>query len=182
MNTTITIDVLNPSSIQAAIRELNQYRERIQRKTVELRRRVAELIRNNADPVFQTAVADNRFNVIDGNAVDDTQFGGVTVTVQDNGDVTLVIASGKDVVFMEFGAGVYYNGSVGSSPHPLGAGLGYTIGSYGHGQGARNTWGFTDANGDFHLSHGVPASMPLYKAVMSVRQDIVQIAREVFST
>ena len=82
---------------------------------------------------------------------------------------------------MEFGAGVYHNGSVGSSPHPLGLALGYTIGSYGLGLGARNVWGFTDEYGDFHLTHGVPAQMPLYNAMMATMDEVEQIVREAFS-
>lgn len=174
MNKTINIDVFSPSSIRAALRELRQYQDRLERKAEELRRRVAELIRIDAQAVFDYSVADDRMD-------EGIIIGGVDVEVQTNGDVTLVIASGKDVVFMEFGAGVFYNGSVGSSPHPLGAGLGYTIGSYGNGNGAKEVWGWRDDDG-FHLSHGAPASMPLYKAVMNARNDLEQIAREVFST
>ena len=82
---------------------------------------------------------------------------------------------------MEFGAGVYYNGAVGSSPNPLGTELGFTIGSYGLGNGRKEVWGYTGEDGQIHLTHGAPASMPLYKAVQSVSRDIVRIAREVFS-
>jgi hypothetical protein len=106
----------------------------------------------------------------------------VDVVVEDNGNMTLVIANGTDAVFMEFGAGVYYNGAVGSSPNPLGAALGFTIGSYGFGQGKKEVWGYMGEDGRLHLTHGTPASMPLYRALQSVVNDIEQIAREVFSS
>jgi hypothetical protein len=83
---------------------------------------------------------------------------------------------------MEFGAGVYYNGAVGSSPNPLGTGLGFTIGSYGKGNGRKEVWGYRGEDGEIHLTHGAPASMPLYKAVQSVSRDIARIAREVFAS
>jgi hypothetical protein len=83
---------------------------------------------------------------------------------------------------MEFGAGVYYNGAVGSSPNPLGTDLGFTIGSYGKGNGRKEVWGYCGEDGEIHLTHGAPSSMPLYKAVQSVLRDIARIAREVFST
>lgn len=183
MSRTITIDVFDPASIDRAVNEIREYSRWVQRKTDELRERVAELISNQAQAVFNSSVADNGFKIINGNPVDDTRFGEVTVTVQPEGDnTTVVIASGKDAVFMEFGAGVYYNGSVGSSPNPLGTALGFTIGSYGKGNGRKEVWGYRGEDGEIHLTHGAPASMPLYRAVQSVSRDIARIAREVFST
>lgn len=184
MSRTINVDVFDPASIEAAVRELREYARWVEKKTTELRTRVAELIRKQAQDVFNTSVADNRFRVDENDLpVDESVMGGVDVTVQEDGDnVTLVIANGKDAVFIEFGAGVYYNGSVGSSPNPLGSDLGYTIGSYGLGNGRKQTWGFKGEDGEVHLSHGVPATMPLYRAMMSVVNDIVDIAREVFSS
>ena len=175
MSKTITIDIFNPASIDAAVREIREYSAWVQRKTDELRQRVAYFIAKDASAVFNSAVADD---LIGEGAV----IGSVDVVVKDNGNITLVIANGDDAVFMEFGAGVYYNGSVGSSPNPLGAGLGYTIGSYGKGNGKKQVWGFKGADGKVHLTHGVPASMPLYKAVKSVADDLERIAKEVFGT
>ena len=172
---TITIDIFNPASIDAAVKEIRDYADWVKRKTDELRERVAYFIAKDASAVFNTAVADD---LIGEGAV----IGSVDVVVEDNGNMTLVIANGEDAVFMEFGAGVYYNGGVGSSPNPLGAALGYTIGSYGKGNGAKAVWGFKGDDGALHLTHGVPASMPLYRALQSVVNDIEQIAREVFSS
>jgi hypothetical protein len=175
MSRTITIDIFNPASIDAAVKEIRDYADWVKRKTDELRERVAYFIAKDASAVFNTAVADD---LIGEGAV----IGSVNVVVEDNGNMTLVIANGEDAVFMEFGAGVYYNGGVGSSPNPLGAALGYTIGSYGKGNGAKAVWGFKGEDGALHLTHGVPASMPLYRALQSVVNDIEQIAREVFSS
>lgn len=174
MSRTITIDIFNPASIDASVKEIRDYADWVKRKTDELRERVAYFIAKDASAVFNAAVADD---LIGEGAV----IGSVNVVVEDNGNMTLVIANGEDAVFMEFGAGVYYNGGVGSSPNPLGAALGYTIGSYGKGNGAKAVWGFKGEDGTLHLTHGVPASMPLYRALQSVVNDIEQIAREVFS-
>ena len=175
MSRTITVNVFDTASIQRAIRELEAYKKWLTEKAEELKRRVAYLIATNAREIFNNAVADDLIN-------EAAVIGNVDVTVEHNGNVTLVIANGEDAVFMEFGAGVYHNGSVGSSPNPLGANLGFTIGSYGLGNGAKNAWGFRDENGDLHLTHGVPASMPMYRSMMAVVDNIEQIAREVFST
>lgn len=174
MSRTIHVDLLSPSSIDAAIRELRDYQKWVESKAVELRERVAYFIAKDASAVFNTATADDLLG-------EGVVTGSVEVTVNNDGDISLVIANGKDAVFMEFGAGIYHNGSVGSSPHPLGAGLGYTIGSYGE-NGAKEAWGFYGDDGELHLTRGVPASMPLYNAMTAVVNEIVDIAREVFST
>ena len=175
MSKTIHIDVFDPASIDAAIREIREYSKWVESKAAELQERVATLIANSAMTVYNNSIADD---LMDESMV----TGNVAVYIENDGNVTLVIADGEDAIFMEFGAGVFYNGPVGSSPNPWGAEFGYTIGSYGKGNGAKQVWGFKDANGDLHLTHGVPASMPLYKAVQSVSRDIVQIAREVFAS
>lgn len=176
MNRVIEFDIFYPASVTAAVHEIEGYAMWVQRKTDELRERLAYFIAKDASMVFNSAVADDLIG-------EGFVTGSVDVEVNNEGDnVTLVIANGEDAVFMEFGAGVYYNGSVGSSPNPWGAELGFTIGSFGKGYGAREVWGFRGSDGEIHITHGVPASMPLYKAVMSVSNDIVQIAKEVFST
>jgi len=85
---------------------------------------------------------------------------------------------GEDVAFVEFGAGVHYNGT--GSPHPLGVELGYTIGSYGHGQGTQDHWWYEDENGVTVISYGTEATMPLYSADLKIRQQFVSIAKSVF--
>lgn len=174
MNKVIRVE-LSSAGIEAAIAELREYQERLKRKAEELRERVAYFIAKDASAVFNSATADDLIG-------EGVVTGSVEVVVENNGNYTLVIASGEDAVFMEFGAGVYHNGPMGSSPNPWGADLGYTIGSYGKGNGAKEVWGFYGSDGQLHLTHGVPASMPLYKAVQNVRNDIVRIAKEVFST
>lgn len=176
MSRTINVDVFDPASIEAAVRELREYARWVERKAKELQERVAYFIAKDARAVFNTAVAED-------DMAEGIVTGHVEVSVQPGEDnTTLVIANGEDAVFMEFGAGVYYNGSVGSSPNPLGPGLGFTIGSYGLGNGRKEVWAYTGDDGQIHLTHGTPASMPMYRALMSVVNDIVDIAREVFSS
>ena len=90
-----------------------------------------------------------------------------------------MIASGDDAVWVEFGAGVYHNGSPGTSPHLRGAELGLTIGGFGKGRGKKEVWGYFE-NGALKLTRGTPAKMPMARAVMVVCDEIVAIAKEVF--
>lgn len=180
MSWTIHLNGLDPDSINDGIKSLRDYKKWVRRMTDELRRRVGDYIRENAQTAFNSAVADNVFAVKDGSPVDYTVMANVDVDVfYDDDNFTVVYAFGEHAVFIEFGAGVYYNGAPGSSPHPRGDDLGFTIGSYGKGNGVKKVWGFYGSDG-LHLTHGTPAQMPMYKAEMAAVNDIVNIAREVF--
>ena len=163
---------LSSSGIDDAIKELNAYEKDIQTKTKLLRKRVSERIAELSQSGFNGAKVDV---LLDGmsNGAD------VGVRIEEGDNVTYVKANG-DAVWVEFGAGVYFNGSVGSSPHPKGSQLGFTIGGFGKGRGKGKVWGFTDEEGELKLTHGTQATMPMYNATKIVYDEIVSIAREVF--
>lgn len=163
---------LSEQDIDRAIKELADYKREIQRKTELLRDKVAERLADEARKGFAGAVVDD---LVRGGQ----RFAQVDVSVNNRGSVTVVIASGEDAVWVEFGAGVYHNGSPGSSPHPNGAELGMIIGSFGKGNGKKEVWGFYE-EGELKLTRGTPAVMPMARAVTSVCNDIQQIAKEVF--
>lgn len=168
----ITVE-LTESGIDKAIKELEEYKKDIKRKTSLLQDRIAKRIEEEADKGFASAV------------VDDFVRGGyqkpdVTVNYTTQGDISVIVAQGEDAVWVEFGAGVYHNGNLGSSPHPRGSELGMTIGGYGQGKGKQRSWGFKDADGTLHVTRGTPAQMPLEKAVLSVLDELPQMAKEVF--
>ena len=163
---------LNQSSVQRAIDELKRYEKDLVRKTELLRQRVATRIAWSASQGFSTSLVDDVLN-------GDKRFANVDVTVNDDGDTTVVIASGNDAVFVEFGAGVYNNGNVGASPHPNGAELGFTIGSFGKGNGRKEIWAYYGQEG-LMLTRGTPASMPMYRGAREACEQIAEIAREVF--
>lgn len=163
---------LSEREISKAIRELEQYKQEIIQKTDLLRERVAERIAELSRSGFAGAI------------VDDLVKGGqrtaqVDVSIDNRENVTIVIASGEDAIWAEFGAGVHHNGSPGSSPHPKGSEMGFTIGGYGKGMGKKDTWGFYE-DGGLRLTHGAPATMPMYNALKTVCDEISEIAREVF--
>lgn len=163
---------LSAREIDKAVRELERYKQDLIRKTDLLRERVGERLAELARSGFAGAV------------VDDLVRGGqrtaqVDVKIDSRENVTIVIASGEDAIWAEFGAGVHHNGSAGSSPHPKGTELGFTIGGYGKGMGKKDTWGFYE-DGELRLTHGAPATMPMYNALKTVCDEISEIAREVF--
>lgn len=167
---------LSVSQIDKAIKELNTYQTWIQEKANLLRKRVAERLAEEAQSGFNGAVVDDLTE-----QSGSPRIASVDVKVSDGDKITLVIANGEDAIWVEFGAGVYHNGSAGSSPNPYGSELGYTIGSYGHGRGKQEKWAFKE-NGVKLWTHGTPAKMPMYRAVQTVVNEIPSIAKEVFQS
>lgn len=169
---TITFN-LSQSDIDRAIKDLRAYTRDVKEKTDRLRNRIAEEIAAEASSGFSGAV------------VNDLLPGGpraasVDVRVDSRDNMTVVIASGEDAIWVEFGAGVYFNGPAGTSPHPRGQELGMTIGSYGSGRGKRRVWGYYEDD-MLRLTHGTPATMPMYNAAKVVCERISEIVREVFA-
>lgn len=164
---------LSESGIEKAIQELLAYKQEIIRKTELLRQKVAARLADEARSGFNGAIVD------DLTGKNNPRLADVNVSVDDRDNVSVVVAEGEDAVWVEFGAGVYHNGSVGSSPHPKGAELGFAIGGYGKGNGKKEIWGFYE-DGELRLTHGTPARMPMSQAMNTIINDIVSIAREVF--
>lgn len=173
MSKTVIEFDLTESSIDRAIEMLRQHEEDMKVKSAEFRRRVAEKIQDYSASGFSGAIVDDLTEKSGG-----ARMANVTVTMDDGEQASIVIANGTDAIWVEFGAGVYHNGAVGSSPNPYGSELGFTIGGYGI-NGRKNTWGFTE-NGRLYITHGTPATMPMYNAVQRVINDISEIAKGVF--
>ena len=164
---------LSEQDIDRAIRELAQYETEFKQKVELLREKVADRLAVEAQSGFNGAVVDD---LIEGGQ----KFADVKVSVNNRGNLSVIVADGEDAVWVEFGAGVYHNSSPGSSPHPNGAELGFTIGSFGSGRGKQQMWRFKNDDGERVWTHGTPATMPMYRAVQTVCDDIQSIAREVF--
>ena len=168
---------LDPNEINRAINEIKKFKEDFLNKVDTYRKRLGEELAERADIGFRSAYVND---VIHGGA---SHKPDVRVSVSDKGSITVVVADGEDAVWCEFGAGVYHNGSVGSSPNPYGKDLGFTIGSYDKGNGSRQVWGYytaPDSKTGLVLTRGTPASMPMYNAAQEVMRSAVEIAKEVF--
>lgn len=172
---------LSEKDIDRAIKELEQYKRDFLKKVDLLREKVADRLSEEAQQGFKGAIVDDTYRTITNGvkSPEQSRVAQVDVSVDNRGAVTVVVAKGEDAIWVEFGAGVYHNGSPGSSPHPHGAELGFTIGSFGE-NGTKKSWGYRDENGVIHVTHGTPATMPMTRAVTTVCNEIAQIAKEVF--
>ncbi|OUN08348.1 hypothetical protein B5G43_02920 [Flavonifractor sp. An92] len=156
---------LNSKSISSALKEVRAYKAWVDRKTKELARKLARI-----------GAAETRVRFAG------AQYDGVkdaSVSVERIQDGYKIVASGGSVFFLEFGAGVYYNGAE-PYPEPRPAGV-VGIGQYGKGKGKQKAWGFYDDRGELVVTHGTPAAMPMLHAGREMRQQIEQVAREVFA-
>ena len=164
---------LDEKDIDRAIREVSQFKKDFLAKVDAYRKRVADELANIASLKFGSATMEHT-------VMGATRKPNVSVSVSERGNVSVVVADGEDAVWCEFGAGVYYNGSVGSSPNPYGKDIGFTIGSYGKGYGKGKAWGYYDDDGELVITRGTPASMPMYNAAKEITRKAIEIAREVF--
>ena len=164
---------LNDKEIDEAIRKLESFKKDFLEKVDIFRKRMADEIANNASLRFSSSTMEHTVKGAN-------RKPNVKVYTDDRGSISVVVADGEDAVWCEFGAGVYYNGSVGSSPNPYGKDLGFTIGSYGKGYGKGKAWGYYDDTGNLVITRGTPASMPMYNAAKEVTKNAIRIAREVF--
>lgn len=164
---------LSVKNIDRLITETNEYKAWLLEKTKIFISRLADIGLKTARAEFQSAVYDGDNDV--------------TVSVQMRGSSAFVVAIGKSVLFIEFGTGVTYPDN-----HPEASSHGMTRGGYGLGKGNQSSWGYygnPGTNGEVKvnkagrevvITKGNPANMPMYDAVKSIKQNVTNIAREVF--
>lgn len=170
---------LSVKGINNLIKQLKDYQNDLQKKTERLVKKLAE----EGIPVIDQNMKKASFTV-DGKGIqsgsDPEHYTYVKLHTFGNYAEAILIVEGKELLFIEFGAGVYHNTPVGASPHPKGGELGYVIGAYGKGKGAQKIWGYFSDSGEFVLTHGTEATMPVYKAGLEIRKKFLKAARETF--
>ena len=170
-NKTIKME-LSHKSIQDTIKQLRAYQKSLVSKNEEFVRRLAEL----GIPVIDEniALAQGDSDKSHNTYIRINNFSGYSQAT--------LICEGVDLLFIEFGAGIHYNTPAGTSPHPKGQMLGYTIGSYGDGNGKNDSWVYYADSGEWVRSYGTEATMPVYKASVEIIQNIRKIVKEVFGS
>ena len=169
----ITINALSAKSLKDASKQVDKYANELANKN---RIFMQELLNAGIAVIYDNlnGAGDSDAPTLDYPQVH-VDYGGGNMTA------TLRL-KGEDVMFVEFGAGVYYNGNPGNSPHPMGAELGWTIGSYGYHNGLKEYWHYRNDEGKWRTSHGTEAMMPMYKADVEIRQKFASIAKKVFGS
>lgn len=163
---TIHIDLMNLGSIKVAMREVEDYRRWLDEKCAELVKRLADIGQATATAIYAGA------HDYEGEREEQ-------VTVEQRGEATYaIVASGRTVLFLEFGAGVTYGGG-----HKQAGEFGFGPGTYPGQKHAMDPkgWWFVDADGEKHHTLGNAPSMAMYNTAKELRERIEEVAREVFS-
>ena len=168
---TIRIDISSRSSVRNAITELKNVKKEWQRKCSLaeqiVAKELADLINQN---LMNVAIADDIKNVKTHEQV--IVAPGVEATAVGN----TVTIYGENIAFIEFGAGIYYNGGGVNNPLSKAVQFDTSIGSYGKGHGNQKYW-FIAHN---LISCGTPAYMPIQKAIETIEPMIPTLVRQVF--
>ena len=161
----ISVNVFDPSSIDRAIEQLEEYSDSLDRKAQELCERLADMGALYAEWNFS--------NVLYAGDID------YKITVDRVGENTYLIrADGESVLFMEFGAGIKHGYG-----HPQADKFGMGPGTYpgkGHWNDPKGWW--FGEKGNWTHTYGNAPGMPMYNAAKDLREEILQAAQEVFKT
>ena len=164
MRKTVITTTLNKQDIDREIKELKAYKQQFLKREKALLERLAQIGLKEASVRFTTAMYDGTNDV------------SVHLDTTSNGYA--IVADGKAVAFIEFGAGVYHNTSE-PYPNPRPSGI-VGIGEYGKGMGKRKAWGYKNENDELVITRGNPAAMPMWYASEEIKNSVLKIVREVF--
>lgn len=164
------------SGLDSLINKLKSYQKTLEEKQHRFLEELAKIGIDLASAKFQTAQYDGDNDVI------------VNRQPEWAGDNKLFLtATGNSITFIEFGTGIHY-----VEQHPKSAALGAIRGAYGQGKGSRDSWGYygnpgtsgkvvkENDKGIVVLTHGNPPARAMYDSAKGMRNQIVNIAREVF--
>lgn len=172
---TVDVNIFDYASASRAARSINEYYADLVEKANEVCEYLSDYAGVYASPAFKHAAYDG---------VNDVK---VHREKLENGYA--VIASGEAAAFIEYGSGVYHNGS-GSYPGEIPPGI-VGIGQYGKGLGSNPYWFYTgqpgNAGGELAhgrtnstITHGNPPAAIMYRAEQIAIHAAQRAADEVF--
>ena len=162
--TVITCKLYDKEDIDRAIKELKQFKQDFLKREKQLVEGLAKIGLKEASVRFTTAMYDGTNDV--------------SVRLDEINNGYAIVADGKAVAFIEFGAGVYHNTNE-PYPNPRPDGI-VGIGEYGKGMGKRKAWGYKDENDELVITRGNPAAMPMWYASEEIKNSVLRVVREVF--
>lgn len=157
---------LNEASIDAAIKELKDYKKWVNRKKHELLERLASIGATQISISFARTPYTGKKDY--------------DITVEQVGKSKFaIVVSGETAAILEFGAGVTYGDG-----HPYDSEYGMGPGTYPDGKGHWDDpkgWYLPKEKGGEH-TYGNPPSAGMYYAAKNMREQLETIAREVFNS
>lgn len=177
----VTVNVLSLISVENAIKDLDRYIDKLKQLEEELPVALAEY----GVPIAQMLYTNAAYDIFAHWGTDpyespmQAEHPDIEVTMEKGDKGAWIVAKGEKVLFVEFGAGVFYNGEeayLGERPEGV-----VGIGEYGKGYGNQKVWGFTDDAGEHHVTSGTPASNAMYFTEQEVIEHIAEVARRILN-
>lgn len=173
---TIHIDLLDSNSVKAAVAELREVKTDWKNKANLVAKEVAGQLGGLIDAYCsELPYTDELINLKTHTVEAKKEVSGAWDLKPSKNGWTITV-KGKDVVFVEFGAGAYHNSNGSENPLSEAVSFNTDIGSYGKGQGLNQYW-FVAHN---LISRGTPMYMPIYRAILAIQPEIPTIVRKVF--
>lgn len=162
------------SNVAEVIAQIGSYRTKLSGASVEIRNRLCDLGAEEAGEAFAGA-----------------EYAGtndVSVSTEQNGKESLVVAEGQAVAFLEFGAGVTAGqGYPGDKPDGI-----VGLGEYGQGKGANpKGWIYRGEPGNagipvsgregVYRTYGNPPVSGMYTAARTMEDNVAEVAKEVLA-
>ena len=177
----IIFSLSDKKSRDRAIKELEEYRDSLISKNDLFIKRLAEIGVTAAESILA--------NNGEGDTSRNARFSMVFNTSEGQVEGLIIISSDPHVdkdgrkfyphLAWEFGAGIFYNnGNINPKASEMGMGVG-TFPNQKH--ALDDYWWYRDNDGEFHISYGTKATMPMFNASKTIIEQIDTIAREVFS-
>ena len=167
------MNVLDTGSIDAAIKEVHNYRKLVEQRTVQLAQRLATY---GADIV--------RIKIADLGAVDTGELlSSVDGYFNSALNTGYILVSNDHAAFVEFGTGV----ALGNIQHPNAEYLARASWDYGIGEHIFTTkngkigWYYPTDDGGVRFTEGMSSRPFMYDTVLEIERQFMQIAREVFA-
>ena len=178
----VYVNVLSTISVDNAVKEIDRFISKIKRLEEELPKALAEYGVPVAQMLYDSAAYDifAHWGTNPDESPVQAPHPDIKVSVESDGSGVSIVARGEKVLFVEFGAGVFYNGEEGYlGKRPEGV---VGIGEYGKGYGNRKVWGFTDKEtGEHHVTSGTPASNAMYFTTQEVVEHVAEVARRILN-
>lgn len=171
------VDLFNPKSIRELQDKLNQYKNTLVYKANLVVERLIQIGYGVALSHIQESPL-GKYIVLSS-----------SLTPEQMGCKAILMAVGeiKDVpgrepfsilMAVEFGAGIYYN----KDGNPKAPDFGFGVGTYPDQRFAfSDGWWFMNDDGKWVYTHGVKATMPMYNALKTMKENIDAIVKEVFA-
>ena len=161
----IAINPLDKKSVEKAIKQLREYKDRIARKEAEMLDRLTMLGASVASLGFRRAIYSGENDV--------------NIRVEIVGNVATIYAEGESVGFIEFGTGAKYGYG-----HPQNSEFGVGPGTWSMGAEGKGHWDNPKGRwyGSGEHTYGNPPAMAMYNAVQTMAEQIAEISREVWSS